>query len=380
VIEFLILVVLLMLLYVLLFVVYTKGWQMQQQSFTPELFMPSTSISVVIAVRNEATHIALCIESILNNNFPKHLFEIIVVDDFSNDRTRTIVASFSNQNVQCLELKHFIGKEEKVYAFKKKALEVGILHSTGKLIITTDGDCIAPKNWLRNFAFEFEIKNPVMIIAPVSYSSSKKVSGIFQTIDFMTMQGITIAAHRLGLGSMSNGANLGFSKKAFEEINGYKDINHLASGDDMMLTAKLNKHFPKRIVCLLSSDAVVTTVPQPHWKSFLQQRIRWASKSGKYNDTKLTLILCLVYFFNLSVLLLAVFSIYERLCLIFLPLVIVVKIITELFFLFPIAKFFKQKKLLLWFPFLQPIHILYIISAGFFGMIGSYQWKGRRVR
>jgi cellulose synthase/poly-beta-1,6-N-acetylglucosamine synthase-like glycosyltransferase len=259
-------------------------------------------------------------------------------------------------------------------------LTVGITHSSGKLIVTTDADCIVPENWLRNFAFEFEIKNPVMIVAPVIFSSSNEPFSIFQSLDFMTMQGITIATHQLGWGSMSNGANLAFTKKVFEEVKGYEGISHLASGDDLMLTSKMNKQFPKKIVCLKSENTIVTTQPQPDLRNFLRQRIRWASKSGKYNDKRLTATLCLVYLFNLSLVLLTITCLKERSCFYFLLLALILKTISELFFLIPVARFFKQQKCLRWFPFLQPFHVLYIVCAGFFGMIGKYQWKGRSIR
>jgi len=56
------------------------------------------------------------------------------------------------------------------------------------------------------------------------------------------------------------------------------------------------------------------------------------------------------------------------------------KTIIELFFLYPVAKFFNQQKLLWWFPVAQPFHILYTVIAGWLGKFGSYQWKGRKVQ
>lgn len=371
---------LLALLYALLFVFFRRGWQLQPQSFTSDIFTPSTTISIVIAARNEADNISNCITSILNNNYPKHLYEIIIVDDFSDDNTKEIVQGFYSSNVQCFELRDFLKGEEKVNSFKKIALNVGIQQSHGKLIITTDADCIVTKNWLRNFAFEFETKNPVMIIAPVKCFSARKLLPIFQSLDFMTMQGITIAVHKLKWGSMSNGANLAFSRKVFDEVKGYEGIIHFASGDDLMLTSKMNKQFPNRIVCLKSFSAIVTTVPQLSWTSFLQQRIRWSSKNGKYNDLKLTAILGLVYLYNVALLLLFVICFFYQTALVFLSSILLLKIAAELFFLIPVSVFFNEKKQLYFFPILQPLHVLYIVCTGFFGFIGKYSWKGRSVR
>jgi len=64
---------------------------------------------------------------------------------------------------------------------------------------------------------------------------------IFQLTDFMSMQGITAAARNLKLGNMSNGANLAFSRAAYERVGGYEGVDHMASGDDYLLMMKLNK-------------------------------------------------------------------------------------------------------------------------------------------
>jgi hypothetical protein len=61
-------------------------------------------------------------------------------------------------------------------------------------------------------------------------------------------------------------------------------------------------------------------------------------------------------------------------------LLLILKTITELFFLFPVAVFFNKKKSLWWFPVAQPFHILYTVIAGWLGKFGSYQWKERSVK
>ena len=56
------------------------------------------------------------------------------------------------------------------------------------------------------------------------------------------------------------------------------------------------------------------------------------------------------------------------------------KIIAEYLFIVPVAKFFGEEWVLRYFFFLQPLHIVYIIIAGFLGFIGGYKWKGRKVK
>lgn len=44
--------------------------------------------------------------------------------------------------------------------------------------------------------------------------------------------------------SMCNGANLAYTKKAFEEVGGFTGIDHIASGDDMLLMHKIYRRYP----------------------------------------------------------------------------------------------------------------------------------------
>jgi hypothetical protein len=57
-----------------------------------------------------------------------------------------------------------------------------------------------------------------------------------------------------------------------------------------------------------------------------------------------------------------------------------IKILAEFFFLVPVARFYNEEWVLKYFPLLQPLHISYIVIAGFLGFWGKYSWKGRRVK
>lgn len=366
--------------YVMLMLAYRSGWALQNMFILPQGFTPATSISVIIPARNEAENIEACITSILQQNYPKELLEIIVIDDHSTDDTAARVAAFGDMNVRCLSLAEYVGVDEQVNAYKKKALTIGIGQAKGELIVTTDADCTAGPQWLRNLAAQYEQELPVMLIAPVDYACSTSLVQLFQSIDFMSMQGITAAVHSLKLGNMCNGANLAFSKAAFEQIGGYEGTTHLASGDDYLLLMKMQKAFPDKIAYLKSQDAIVYTPPQPTWKGFLNQRIRWASKSGKYDDSKMTAMLALVYVFNLSFLLLAVGSFIDSRLLWILLAMLAMKVVVELYYLMPVAGFFWKRKQLWLHPVLQPLHILYVIIAGLLGFAGVYSWKGRSVK
>ncbi|MES2703129.1 MAG: glycosyltransferase [Bacteroidota bacterium] len=365
--------------YGLLMALYARGWQRQPGFVVPAPYTPRTFITIIIPARNEEANIGNCIDAILAQKYPADLLEIIVVDDHSDDNTAAIVAAYNQLHIRCLSLAHELASKN-INSYKKAALAAGIAASKGELIITTDADCTAPNTWLLHIAAKYELENPVMIVAPVAFSANNSLVQIFQAIDFTGMQGITAAAHAMKMGNMSNGANLAFTKAAYLQVNGYDGIDKLASGDDYLLMMKMNKAFPGRIAYLRASPAIVRTLPQPTWRSFLQQRIRWASKSGKYNDGKLTAILILVYLFNCLLLYAAVMALFDIHWVLAAALMCSVKVAAELIFLVPAFRFFRKEWLLRYFVVLQPLHIIYIVIAGLLGFAGGYKWKGRSVK
>ena len=336
----------------------------------------ATQFTVIIPARNEAANIKACVDSILNQDYPAAAFEIIVIDDFSEDDTAFIVHALSQQYPQLRLLKladHC--KEGETLAYKKKAIEIAVAQAKGDWILTTDADCIVPSRWLLLYNAYIHQHQPCFVAAPVMFIKTAGILNQFQVLDFLALQGITAAAVGAGKHSMSNGANLGFEKAAFIAVGGYQGVDHIASGDDMFLMHKMKQTLHKPVGYLFHPDVIVLTAAMDTWKGFIMQRIRWASKARYYDDRSITMVLTLVYFFNLSFICLALMGSWSTLLI-----ALAFKTFFELFFLDPVAKFFKMQPELKYFVLYQPIHIVYNIAAGLFGQLKTYSWKGRKVK
>jgi cellulose synthase/poly-beta-1,6-N-acetylglucosamine synthase-like glycosyltransferase len=339
----------------------------------------STFITVLVPARNEAENISDLLASLAAQTYPPRLFEVIVIDDHSTDNTAEIVRKYPS--VKLLSLENFM-PQGSVNSYKKKAIEVGIQQSGGKLIVSTDADCYAPVNWLQTIASFYETYKPAFIVMPVAINCSNRPIEIFQALDFMTLQGITGAAVHKKMHSMCNGANLAYTREAFDSVNGFEGIDKIASGDDMLLMHKIAKKYPDGVRYIHSKDAIVQTAPVHTVKEFLNQRIRWASKSDKYEDKRIFWVLLLVYLFNVILFVLPILALISRDWFLFSNwiLLLFLKTITELFFLLPVSIFFNKERLLLAFPLAQPFHIMYTVIAGWLGKFGSYKWKDRNVK
>lgn len=358
-----------------------RRWFLAIEPFTPSEKVAAIKFSVIIPARNEEEIIASCLQSVLKQNYPADLFEVIVIDDHSADNTAAIMQTLQKQyaNLRLIQLEKLL-QGRQLNSYKKKAIEYAVGQASGDWIVTTDADCIVSTNWLNTFNAFIKNRNSVLVAAPVKFINVGSFVSVFQCLDFMTLQGITAASVHHNFHSMCNGANLAYSKKVFTEVGGFTGIDNIASGDDMLLMHKIYKKHPTQIHFLLSTNSVVETLPMPSWKAFFNQRIRWASKADKYNDRRIFWVLVLVYVFNLSFIMVLVLSIrYPALLLVWLAM-LVAKTLIELRFIYPVALFFKQQKLLWWFPVMQPFHILYTIVAGWLGKFSKYTWKGRMVK
>jgi len=357
-----------------------ENWFGKLEKFEPAEALPHTRFSIIIPARNEADNIEKCLLSILANNYPKEWYEIIVADDFSTDATPLVVAEIqeSYPNVKLLKLADWV--ESKLNSYKKKALELAINVAENEWIITTDADCTAPANWLQLYDAYIAKSGAVFVAAPVMFTNKGSFISVFQCLDFLSLQGITAASVSAGFHSMCNGANLAYSKAAFAAVNGFKGVDNIASGDDMLLMHKINTHFPGKTGYLFSPGAIILTEPMGDWKAFINQRIRWASKATSYQDKRIFWVLLLVYLLNAYLFLLPFISIFYHPFFTYWLLLVLGKTVCEIGFMKEVAKFYRLQKLLWWFPFMQPFHITYTVISGWLGKFGHYEWKGRTVK
>ncbi len=343
--------------------------------------LAATHFSVIVPARNEENNIKQCLESILQQPYPRELFEVIIVNDHSTDETENIVLALQKQysNLFLLNLKDHLTNKQ-LTAYKKKAIELAAIQCDGSWIVTTDADCIVTDNWLSNFDQYIQEREPVFVAAPVMFTNDHSFLSVFQLLDFLSLQGITAASVSAGYHSMCNGANICYRKDVFTEVGRFIGIDHIASGDDMLLMHKIKLKYPGKIGYLYSKESIVLTSPMGTWKDFFNQRIRWASKASSYQDKGIYWILLLVYLLNAALFVLLVSSPFIHHGIINWLILVGIKTLVELSFMLPVARFYGQIKALFWFPLMQPFHIFYTVVAGWLGKFGTYQWKGRTVK
>lgn len=352
-----------------------KGWlNLKQPEINTGNFI--TKVTIMVAARNEEERIHYTIEDILAQDYPKHLTEIIIVDDHSTDRTSAIISSYADRGVKLLQL----NEAQPLNSYKKKAIAKAIGISTGELMVATDADCRMGTKWLSSVVGYYETYNPVMISSPVNFFEEKSLFERMQTLEFSFLIGIGAAFIGNNRASTCNGANFAYRKDIFYEVGGFSGIDELASGDDELLLQKVAERFPGKIGFLNLREAIVYTHAKYTLKAFLQQRRRWASKSTKYKDKRVIAVALFIWLFNITMLINVLLSFFNIAFLKIFLIQFALKCVVEVIFLYLVCSFFKRLPLLLLLPIVAPLHMIYLAYLGMMGTTRKYDWKGRMVK
>jgi cellulose synthase/poly-beta-1,6-N-acetylglucosamine synthase-like glycosyltransferase len=340
-------------------------------------------ISVVVAARDEEKNISHCIQSLLNQDYPLEKYEIIIVDDFSTDKTAELVKKFETSVTILKYLSSNANEQGHIISYKREAIQTGINASKGEYILLTDADCTVPTSWITTYSEQFIKEDWVFIGGPVTISDeNQNLLTSFQGLDMIGMMVITGAGYHSGNQLLANGANMGFSKQVFNDLGGYNQFPKKASGDDMFLLHHFHQQHPKSIRFLKTLSAVVVTQPEHSIKSLLRQRIRWASKNNAYKEMNINFSLSVLFIVSLTIVILGVLSIIQAS--IFFPMFFVLyifKIFSDYLLQREAIRFFNKRKLEKYFFISQNIHTLYISWVGIMAsLFPVYQWKGRKVR
>jgi len=384
--------VLLAVFYAALMEAYLRGWRALPEYEMPEEWVPTAMVSVLVPARNEASHIEACLRSILSCSYPAHLLEIIVIDDYSEDNTRQVVLEMASEvpAIRLLRLSDF-NVPDTILSHKKKAIEIGVAHARGAIIVTTDADCVAPVDWLRwmvgGILASPARRDVQLLAAPVAFHREQNLLQRFQSLDFLGLMGITGAGIQLGWQRMGNGANLAYRKSVFEEAGGFKGNENVASGDDMFLIQKVAARYPGGVAFLKNPAAIVLTEAKPDWLSFWQQRLRWGSKNAALPEWPVRLALLTVFLFCWSIVLTVGWLLWSllvpctngvRTISALLLVQLLVKSTADYRFLREMCMWFARRDLLRWFWPSFLLHTAYIVVVGTASLFfKNYVWKGR---
>jgi len=336
--------------------------------------IPDEFISVIIPFRDESENILISLESIKDQNYPKDRYEVIYINDQSQDDSLDkLLSSKKPDNIKVIS----VPEDFSINAHKKRAIRYGIENSRGSIIVATDADCIYNKSWLRSLLGTFD-KGTAFVSGPVEFIENGSISSKLQKLEFAGL--VFTGAGLIGNGkpTICNAANLSYRKSVYDLVHGFSDNLNLSSGDDELLMQKIRKETDYKIKFCSNKESIVKTEANKTLGKFYHQRRRWASKGLFYADKFLVVKLISIFLFYLNLALLPAAAIFlSEYFLIPFLISFILKTLFEYLVIRRGSVILYGKELLKYIPLAEIMHVPYIIIAGISGAFGNYKWKGR---
>ncbi|PKP20349.1 MAG: glycosyl transferase family 2 [Bacteroidetes bacterium HGW-Bacteroidetes-20] len=237
----------------------------------PTLPVEGLPISVVISAKNEAHNLIKTLPIIADQKYP--CFEIVVVNDNSNDETEFVIKDCATKysNIKLVNLNSSVTNIKG----KKFPLSLGIKAATYENILFTDADCFPVSDqWLSKMARHFTGKKQIVL----GYSSFYKKSGLLNSVIRFDVLHVAIQYFSYYLAKMpfmGNGKNLAYTKDLFFKNKGFTSQYHLSYGDEELFINKSASYS----ICAIEYDHDSHTISRP--KSHLNAWVR-----NKVNQNK----------------------------------------------------------------------------------------------
>lgn len=360
-------------LYLLMVWILTAGFtkaQRRPQAAQGTISRQDPLVTVVIAARNEMDTLPLLIHDLRKQRGCR--FEVIVVDDASEDNTVTRATEAIDGDLRFTLL-------SSRGSGKKQALSTGVSAATGSIIMTTDADCRVGPEWIASMTEAFADPAVMLVFGAVRMKGPSFFDEL-QALEFATLVGSAASTAAWGRPTMCNGACLSFRRFAFERVGGYAGNANIPSGDDEFLLRKILATFPAPVKYCNHPAAVVTTNPSKSMAAFFQQRIRWAGK-WRFNDSPTSALLAaFVFLFHLTVVALPWLTLMKVVA----PSVAVTALVAKGVVEYVFVNRIRAALALPWnwsaFITLQLAYSYYVVMIAIWAQFTPFEWKGRRLK
>lgn len=332
-------------------------------------------LSIIIAVKNEEKNLDKLIKALNNQSLSKDMFEIIIINDQSEDGTHDILSNHLSK----IPNFHFYDSTipPKKWDRKMWALSQGIELAKGEVILHTDGDCIPEEMWAEKILERFTNPNTGIVISRTPLIGEKLWGKILEIENYaQDVFGALGIGHNLFF--TCNGRSLAYRKKYFDDVGGFDQISNIIGGDDDLLIHKIiNKKYCKINYVIDDLTSVCSKCPQ-NINEFIRQRLRYASKIFSFYklnfvSKELKIIMPFLFIINFLMCYALISLGYKANIILFLC--VFIKIISDYFlFFFSKMKFF-QKINFIQYLLLSIFHPFYIVIFSFLGPFIPVKWK-----
>lgn len=224
--------------------------------------VPQPPVSLLVPAYNEEATLANCLDGLAGQTYP-HL-EVLVISDGSTDATLAIANSYQGRIPGLRVL-------DKPNGGKASALNHGLAHASGEIIVTVDADSVLTPDAVRNVVTSFAVDDDVVAVAGnVRIANRDTLLGKQQAAEYMTGLSLLRASFaEIGAVQVIPGALGGFRASALRAVGGYATDTLV---EDMDLTIELGSRGGK---VLYNPHAIAYTEGPSTYRDVAVQRLRW---------------------------------------------------------------------------------------------------------
>ncbi len=247
----------------------------RQRGMAPAPALDDVMLTLVVPARDAAATLTTLLQDLYAQTHARDRLQVVVVDDHSTDGTAAIVERMALRWPQLLVVR-LTGTEG-----KKAAITAGVQAASGNLVMLTDADARCGPGRVAAVVRHWQAERWDLLLLPVR-TAGEGFLGMLQEEEQGALLGAAVGLLDEGRPLLANGANLAFTKAAFESVGGYTG-DPWASGDDVFLLERVRRN-GGRVSFLVDTDALVMVDAERTWKGFVQQRLRWAGKMRGVRD------------------------------------------------------------------------------------------------
>ncbi len=254
-------------------------WGIAKQSAARHKPGPLPPVSIIVVCRNEEKHLAGCLQALTGQKYPRHLLQIIFIDDGSIDATPQILKKHASRNDTLTWRKNTAAQHK---SRKKNAFECAIKMSKADILLFTDADCRPGKNWAAAMAANYTGRTG--LVAGFSPQSTFYPSpwNDFLLVDSLAAAAVAAGSIGWGSGTTCSGRNLSFRKTAFAQMNGFENMPDTPAGTDDFIVQGFAGHNYWQTKYTCAQETVVPAQGPPAWRQFLIQKQRHLSAAKNY--------------------------------------------------------------------------------------------------
>ncbi|MGB9597648.1 MAG: glycosyltransferase [Candidatus Poribacteria bacterium] len=330
-------------------------------------------VSIIVPAKNEEEMIGKCLDSLINQDYPKNKYEVVVINDRSTDKTQDIINLYQkNSIIKSIEIKENLSG----LTGKQNAVNEGLKLCKGEIIMNIDADCIAKPKWIKNTVSRFMSKTGLVMGFNITYNdrNSSSVFAELQALDMLFLLDSATGSIGVGVYAGCAGSNIAYRKAVLKDEN-FQKLGFTITEDTAVIQAvSKNPNWDVKVV--YDKDAMVMTPAETSWRRFFAQRIRW-TLGGLVTKSWILLPLYLAFLYHVMLITLIPIAFFVNSLQLAVLLSFVIKSSIDFIRCCQVCKSFDRTDLLKFFMLYEFFMMFYSVFIGFVSLfVKKIEWKG----